>query len=233
MIDIFNVPNYIGFKDLFAQMHSGSPTSEEFTDEFTLPNSLPPGDDVSILKKDFQEDTFRIISNPLFEFDDSFKSSNMNPLFEENVKDVKIKSSSSSTLTSPEASKLEAYLEKDSISPEASSNPTSPTLTGEKVCSWKTPMFLSLVRFVWKMMTQIAIRKKIICLLATYLHKKPKSLFRPQEVKEIKENEEEVSRDVPIHAIVMPIRITFDNPIDFNDHLSKPKDLKKDLPISF
>ncbi|GJU05197.1 hypothetical protein Tco_1121627 [Tanacetum coccineum] len=31
----------------------------------------------------------------------------------------------------------------------------------------------------------------------------------------------------------MPIRITFDNPIDFNDHFSKPKDLKKDLTISF
>ncbi|GJS25589.1 hypothetical protein Tco_0454221 [Tanacetum coccineum] len=31
----------------------------------------------------------------------------------------------------------------------------------------------------------------------------------------------------------MPIRITFDNPIDFNDHFSKPKDFKKDLTISF
>ncbi|GJX95186.1 hypothetical protein Tco_0349772 [Tanacetum coccineum] len=263
MIDIFNVPNYIGFKDLFAQMYSGSPTIqsdnsfpssspmktrdstlEEFTDEFTPPNSLPPGNDVSILKKDFQEDTFRIISNPLFEFDDSFKSSNMNPLFEENDKDVEIKSSSSSTLTSPEESKLEAYLEKDSIPPGidltfppifkvSSSNPTSPTLTGEKVCSWKTPMFFSLVRFVWKMMTRIAIRKKIICILATYLHKKPKILSRPQEVEEIKEKEDEISSDVQIHTIVMPIQITFDNPIDFNDHLSKPKDLKKDLPISF
>ncbi|GKD59126.1 hypothetical protein Tco_1296635 [Tanacetum coccineum] len=30
----------------------------------------------------------------------------------------------------------------------------------------------------------------------------------------------------------MPIRITFDNPIDFNDHLSKPKDFKKDLPTT-
>ncbi|GKA58086.1 reverse transcriptase domain-containing protein [Tanacetum coccineum] len=167
MIDIFNVPNYIGFKDLFAQMYSGSPTiqsddsfpssspmktsdstSKEFTDEFTPPNSLPPGDDVSILKKDFQEETFRIISNPLFEFDDNFKSSNVNPLFEENDKDVEIKSSSSSTLTSPE------------------------------------------------------------------------------------DKEDEVSSDVPIHTIVMPIRITFDNPIDFNDHFSKPKDFKKDLTIS-
>ncbi|GJW83336.1 reverse transcriptase domain-containing protein [Tanacetum coccineum] len=118
MIDIFNVPNYIGFKDLFAQMYSGSSTIqsndsfpssspiktsdstfEEFTDEFTLPNSLPPGDDVSILKKDFQEETFQITSNSLFEFNDSFKSSNVNPLFEENNKDVEIKSSSSSTLT--------------------------------------------------------------------------------------------------------------------------------------
>ncbi|GJW27605.1 ATP-dependent DNA helicase PIF1-like protein [Tanacetum coccineum] len=160
----------------------------------------------------------------------------------ENNKDVEIKSSSSSTLTSPEASELEDYLEKDSIPPGIdltlpttlevlSSNPTFPTLTKEKVCSWKTPMFLSLVRFVWKMMTRIAIRKKIMCILATYLHKKPKPLS--QEVEEIKENEKEVSSDVPIDTIVMPIRITFDNPIDFNDHFSKPKDLKKDLPISF
>ncbi|GJV67128.1 hypothetical protein Tco_1482637, partial [Tanacetum coccineum] len=41
--------------------------------------------------------------------------------------------------------------------------------------------------------------------------------------------EEEVSSDVPIDTIAMPIRITF----DFNDHFSKPKDLKKDLTISF
>ncbi|GJS47823.1 ATP-dependent DNA helicase PIF1-like protein [Tanacetum coccineum] len=58
--------------------------------------------------------------------------------------DVEIKSSSSSTLTSPEASELEDYLEKDSIPPGIdltlpttlevlSSNPTFPTLTKEKV----------------------------------------------------------------------------------------------------
>ncbi|GJS05565.1 reverse transcriptase domain-containing protein [Tanacetum coccineum] len=236
MIDIFNVPNYIGFKDLFAQMYSGSPTiqsddsfpssspmktsdstSEEFTDEFTLPNSLPPGDDVSILKKDFQEDTFQIISNPLFEFDDSFKSSNVNPLFEEKDKDVKIKSSSSFTLTSPEVSELEAYLEKDSIPPGID-------LTLPPPLKFQVAILLHLLSPErWK---------KIICLLATYLHKKPKPLS--QEVEGIKEKEvEEVSSDIPIDTIVMPIRITFDNPIDFNDHFSKPKDLKKDLPISF
>ncbi|GJS02209.1 hypothetical protein Tco_0318717 [Tanacetum coccineum] len=193
---------------------------------------------------DFHEETFQVYSNPLFEFDDNFKSSNINPLFEENDKDVEIKSSPFFTLTSPEESELEAYLKKDSIPPGidltlpptlevSSSNPTSPTLTGEKVCSWKTPMFFSLVRFVWKMMNQMSIRRKIICLLATYLNKKPKPLSRPQEVEEIKEKEDKVSSDVPINTIVMPIRITFDNPIDFIDHFSKPKDFKKDLPISF
>ncbi|GJX54577.1 reverse transcriptase domain-containing protein [Tanacetum coccineum] len=217
---------------------------EKFADELAPLDSLPPGNDDLTLKKDLHEETFQIYSNPLFEFDDNFKSSNVNPLFEENDKDVKIKSSSSFTLTSPEESELEAYLEKDSIPPGidltlpptlevSSSNPTSPTLTGEKVCSWKTPMFFSLVRFVWKMMNRIAIRKKIICLLATFLHKKPKPLSHPQEVEEIKEKEDKVSSDVPINTIVMPIRITFDNPIDFNDHFSKPKDLKQDLPISF
>ncbi|GJV04705.1 reverse transcriptase domain-containing protein [Tanacetum coccineum] len=197
------------------EMYSGSPTIqsndsfpssspmktrdsafEEFTDEFTLPNSLPPGDDVSILKKEFHEVNFQVYSNPLFEFDESFKSSNINPLFEEHDKDVEIKSSSSFTLTSPEESEFEAYLEIDSIPPGidltlpptlevSSSNPTSPTLTGEKV------------------------------------------------FEEIKEKEVDVSIEIPIDTIVMPIRITFDNPIDFNDHFSKPKDLKKDLPISF
>ncbi|GJW86345.1 hypothetical protein Tco_0161685 [Tanacetum coccineum] len=82
------------------------------------------------------------------------------------------------------------------------------------------------------MMTRIAIRKKIICLLATYLHQTPKLLSRPQEVEEIKDKEEEeISSNVPINTIVMPIRITFDNPIDFNDHFSKPKDFKKDLTV--
>ncbi|GJY36593.1 reverse transcriptase domain-containing protein [Tanacetum coccineum] len=217
---------------------------EKFTDELAPLDSLPSGNDDSTLKKEFHEVNFQVYSNPLFEFDESFRSSNVNPLFEENNKDVEIKSSSSSTLTSPEASELEDYLEKDSIPPGIdltlpttlevlSSNPTFPTLTKEKVCAWETPMFFSLVRFVWKMMTRIAIRKKIICILATYLHKKPKILSRPQEVEEIKEKEDEISRDVPINIIVMPIQITFDNPIDFNDHFSKLKDLKKDLPISF
>ncbi|GKC46225.1 hypothetical protein Tco_1063947, partial [Tanacetum coccineum] len=204
----------------FSSMKT-SDNFEKFADELAPLDLLPPGNDDSIHKKDIHEEIF---SNPLFEFDDIFKSSNVNPLFEENDKDVEVKSSSSFTLTSPEESEFEAYLEKDSIPPGID--------TREKVCSWKTPMFFSLVHFVWKMMTRIAIRKKIICLLATYLHQKPKLLSRPQEVEEIKEKEDEVSSDFPIHTIVMPISITFENPIDFNDHFSKPEDFKKDLTVS-
>ncbi|GJZ78419.1 reverse transcriptase domain-containing protein, partial [Tanacetum coccineum] len=229
---------------IFSSPVKTSDNLEKFADELTPLDSLPPGNDDSTLKKDFHEVNFQVYSNPLFEFDDNFKSSNMNPLFEENDKDVEIKSSSSFALTSPEESEFEAYLEIDSIPPGIdltlpptlevlSNNPTSPTLTREKVCSWKTPMFFSLIRFVWKMMTQIAIRKKIICLLATYLHQQPKLLSRPQEVEEIKEEEDKVSSDIPIDTIVMPIRIIFDNPINFNDHFSKPKDFKKDLTVSF
>ncbi|GJY60233.1 reverse transcriptase domain-containing protein [Tanacetum coccineum] len=162
-----------------SPMKTSDSTFEEFINEFTLPNSLPPGDD--------------------------------------NDKDVEIKSSSSFTLTSPEESELEAYLERDSIPPGidlnlpptlevSSSNPTSPTLTREK---------------------------KIICLLATFLNKKPKPLSRPQEVDVIKMKDDKVSSQIPIATIVMPIRITFDNPINFNDHFFKPKDLKMDFTVAF
>ncbi|GKF53913.1 hypothetical protein Tco_0160823, partial [Tanacetum coccineum] len=150
---------------------------EKFADELAPLDSLPPGNYDSTFKKDLHEVNFQVYSNSIFEFDDNFKSSNVNPLFEENDKDVEIKSSSSFTLTSPEESEFEAYLERDSILPGidltlpptlevSSSNPTSHTLTGEKDHSWKMSMFFSLVRFVWKMMKRNSIRKKIICLLA-------------------------------------------------------------------
>ncbi|GJX87977.1 hypothetical protein Tco_0339991 [Tanacetum coccineum] len=50
---------------------------EEFADKLTL------------LKKGVQEENFQVYSNPLFEFDDDFNSSNENPLFNEMVEDVK------------------------------------------------------------------------------------------------------------------------------------------------
>ncbi|GKC06213.1 hypothetical protein Tco_0997823, partial [Tanacetum coccineum] len=184
---------------------------EKFADELTLPNSLLPATLILSLKR-------------------TIRMSRLSLLLP-------------SHLLHREESEFEAYLERDSIPPGidltlpptlevSSSNPTSPTLTGEKVCSWNTPMFFSLVRFIWKMVKQNAIWKKIICLLATYLHQKPKPLSRPQEVEEIYIEEDKVSSDVPINTIVMPIRVTFDNPIDFNDNFSKPKDFKKDLTVT-
>ncbi|GKA94294.1 reverse transcriptase domain-containing protein, partial [Tanacetum coccineum] len=76
-----------------SPMKTSDYTFKEFTDEITLPNSLPSGDDVSIHKKDFHEETFRIYSNPLFEFDDTFNSSNVYPLFEEMKEEVEIENS--------------------------------------------------------------------------------------------------------------------------------------------
>ncbi|GJR69669.1 hypothetical protein Tco_0015734 [Tanacetum coccineum] len=43
--------------------------------------------------------------------------------------------------------------------------------------------------------------------------------------------EDKVSSDFQVDIIAMPIRITFYNPIDFNDHFFKPKDFKKDLTV--
>ncbi|GJY61996.1 reverse transcriptase domain-containing protein [Tanacetum coccineum] len=55
---------------------------EKFADELALLDSLPPGNDDSTLKKVLHEENFQANSNPLFEFDDNFKSSTINPLFE-------------------------------------------------------------------------------------------------------------------------------------------------------
>ncbi|GKF90244.1 hypothetical protein Tco_0264207, partial [Tanacetum coccineum] len=48
----------------------------------------PPGNDDSVLKKGVHEENFQVYSNPLFEFDDNFNSSNVNPLFNEKEEDV-------------------------------------------------------------------------------------------------------------------------------------------------
>ncbi|GJR73980.1 hypothetical protein Tco_0086345 [Tanacetum coccineum] len=74
---------------------------EEFADELTLLDSFPPGNDNSILKKDVQEENFRVYSNPLFEFDDNFNSSNVNPLFNEMVEDVENENSNVSNSNKP------------------------------------------------------------------------------------------------------------------------------------
>ncbi|GJX65585.1 hypothetical protein Tco_0299928 [Tanacetum coccineum] len=73
---------------------------EEFADELTL-NSISPDNDDSLLKKDVQKENFQVYSNPLFEFDDNFNSSNVNPLFNEMDEDVENENSNVSNSDEP------------------------------------------------------------------------------------------------------------------------------------
>ncbi|GJS25475.1 hypothetical protein Tco_0454107 [Tanacetum coccineum] len=77
----------------FVHAISTSDNFEKFADELAPLDSLPPGNDDSTLKKDLHEENFQVYSNPLFEFDDNFKSSTINPLFDEMEEDVEIKNS--------------------------------------------------------------------------------------------------------------------------------------------
>ncbi|GJV75769.1 reverse transcriptase domain-containing protein [Tanacetum coccineum] len=89
---------------------------EKFTNELTPLDSLPPGDDVSIFKKDSQEGNFQVHSNPLFEFDDNFKSSTINPLFDEMEEDVEIENSNEPVLLqTPLSDKVECFAPEDDI----------------------------------------------------------------------------------------------------------------------
>ncbi|GJX69481.1 reverse transcriptase domain-containing protein [Tanacetum coccineum] len=73
----------------------------------------------SLLKKDVQEGNFQDHSNPLFEFDDNFKSSTINPLFDEMEEDVEIKNSNVSDepvlLNTPLSDKVECFAPEDDI----------------------------------------------------------------------------------------------------------------------
>ncbi|GJT44731.1 hypothetical protein Tco_0953446 [Tanacetum coccineum] len=80
---------------------------EEFADELTL------------LKKDVHVENFQVYSNPLFEFDDNFTSSNENPLFNEMDEDVVNKNSNVSDepvlLNTPLTDKVECSNPEDDI----------------------------------------------------------------------------------------------------------------------
>ncbi|GJW63421.1 reverse transcriptase domain-containing protein [Tanacetum coccineum] len=77
------------------------PNPERFTDEPALACLPPPGDDESFLKEDVQEENFQIYSNSLFEFDDNYNSSDINPLFNEILEDVVRKDSNVSNFDEP------------------------------------------------------------------------------------------------------------------------------------
>ncbi|GKE65800.1 hypothetical protein Tco_1519961 [Tanacetum coccineum] len=57
--------------------------------------------DNSILKEEVQEENFQVYSNPLFEFDNNYNSSDINPLFKKMLEDVKIKDSNVSNFDEP------------------------------------------------------------------------------------------------------------------------------------
>ncbi|GKE74175.1 hypothetical protein Tco_1536216, partial [Tanacetum coccineum] len=80
---------------------------EEFSDELTLP------------KKVVHEENFQVYSNPLFEFNDNFTSSNINPLFNQMVEDVVNKNSNVSDepvlLNTPLSDKVECFAPEDDI----------------------------------------------------------------------------------------------------------------------
>ncbi|GJV64090.1 reverse transcriptase domain-containing protein [Tanacetum coccineum] len=90
---------------------------EKFADELAPLDSLPPGNDDSTLKKDLHKENFQVYSNPLFEFDDNFKSSTINPLFDEMEEDVEIKNSNVSDepvlLNTPLSDKVECFAPED------------------------------------------------------------------------------------------------------------------------
>ncbi|GJR99404.1 reverse transcriptase domain-containing protein [Tanacetum coccineum] len=82
---------------------------EEFADELTL------------LKKVVHEENFQVYSSPLFEFNDNFTSSNVNPLFNEMVEDVENENSNVSDsdepvlLNTPLSDKVECSDPEDDI----------------------------------------------------------------------------------------------------------------------
>ncbi|GJU79731.1 reverse transcriptase domain-containing protein [Tanacetum coccineum] len=80
------------------------PNPERFTDEPALACLPPPGDDdddKSFLKEDVQEENFQVYSNDLFDIDDNYNSSDINPLFNEMLEDVESEDSNVSNFNEP------------------------------------------------------------------------------------------------------------------------------------
>ncbi|GJZ90012.1 reverse transcriptase domain-containing protein [Tanacetum coccineum] len=76
-------------------------------------------DELTLSKKVVHEENFQVYSSPLFEFDDNFTSSNVNPLFNKMDEDVKNKNSNVSDepvlLNSPLTDKVESSNPEDDI----------------------------------------------------------------------------------------------------------------------
>ncbi|GJV92622.1 reverse transcriptase domain-containing protein [Tanacetum coccineum] len=70
--------------NLLTPFLSSSVKTSEILEEFA--------DELTLSKKVVHEENFQVYSNPLFEFDDNFTSSNINPLFNEIDEDVGVQS---------------------------------------------------------------------------------------------------------------------------------------------
>ncbi|GJT57654.1 reverse transcriptase domain-containing protein [Tanacetum coccineum] len=100
--------------------HSGDP-SPNSSPMKTSDNLEEFADELTLLKKDVQEGNFQDHSNPLFEFDDNFKSSTVNPLFNKmdedvvNVNSNVSDSDESVLLNTPLSDKVECFAPEDDI----------------------------------------------------------------------------------------------------------------------
>ncbi|GKC11603.1 hypothetical protein Tco_1008385, partial [Tanacetum coccineum] len=66
-----------------------------------IPKDFTSSDNESLSEEDVPKETFKIYSNPLFEFDDDFTFSDVNPLFNEVLEDVESEDSFDSKLAKP------------------------------------------------------------------------------------------------------------------------------------
>ncbi|GJX63096.1 hypothetical protein Tco_0295996 [Tanacetum coccineum] len=66
-----------------------------------IPSEFEDTDDESLLRRTFQEENFKIYLNPLFEFDEEYISSDINPLLNEVLEDIENKDSYVSNLDEP------------------------------------------------------------------------------------------------------------------------------------
>ncbi|GJR09477.1 reverse transcriptase domain-containing protein [Tanacetum coccineum] len=198
---------------------------EKFADELAPLDSLPPGNDDSTLKKDLHEENFQedveiknsnvsdklvFLNTPLSDKDECFAPEDDN----DEINDF---------LAMEVSSNLEeGYFDSEgdiAFLDNLLSDDDSHNLASEVTSDHEPEQNVSSITFSPR---------------SDPLHHEfagePLTLpARNDQVEEIKEKEDEVSNDVPIHTIVMPIRTTFDNPID---HFSKPKYFTKDFTVS-
>ncbi|GKD34132.1 hypothetical protein Tco_1249641 [Tanacetum coccineum] len=76
------------------------------------------GDDrIIFLKEDVQEEIFQVYSNPLFEFDDNYNSSDNNPLFNEILENVESEDSNVSNSDKPVLLNMPLFDEDECFNP--------------------------------------------------------------------------------------------------------------------